>query len=164
VAEFVKAMRIERDISWRGGAKGQGGFTLAEVVVSMAMAAMTVGAIISCYLMAAQRSEWTTASTAASQLAMDRLAQMRVARWDLSFENGNPPGTNDLVEGFFVDDPAPLDMPLTGTVPLMATNQVTVTRLAVDRPVLMLRVDCVWSLMSRGPFTNTVVSYRAPDQ
>jgi hypothetical protein len=27
-----------------------------------------------------------------------------------------------------------------------------------------IRVDCVWRFMSRGLFTNTTLTYRAPDQ
>jgi hypothetical protein len=141
----------------------RGGFTLAEVVVSIAMAAVAVGGVISCYLMAAQRSEWTTASTAATQSAMDRMAQLRAARWEVSWE-GDSTRTNELVAGDFVEGPVPLDMPLTGTMPLMATNYVSVTRLPMDRPLFLLEVDCVWGLMGRGPFTNSLVSYRAPDQ
>ena len=145
----------------------RGGFTLAEVLVSMAMAAVTVGGIISAYLMAAQRSEWTTASTAATQSAMDRMAQLRAARWEVKWDLPESGRTNELVQGEFVEGPVPLDMPLTGTIPLMATNYVSVssvTNLPVDRPLYLLKVDCVWSLMGRGPFTNGLVSYRAPDQ
>ena len=72
--------------------------------------------------------------------------------------------TNELVKNDFAEGPVPLDMPLTGTIPLMATNYVSVTRLPVDRPLFLLEVDCVWTLMGRGPFTNGLVSYRAPDQ
>jgi hypothetical protein len=135
---------------------------LAEVVISMAMAALTVSGIISCYLMAVQRSEWTAASTAASQLAMDRMAQLRALRWEVSWE-GDTTRTNELLAGSFVDEAEPLDLAQTGTDPLMATNFVTVTRLS-DPPLLLLRVDCVWSLLSRGPFTNSLVSYRSSDQ
>jgi prepilin-type N-terminal cleavage/methylation domain-containing protein len=137
----------------------RGGFTLTEVVVSMALAAFTVGGVIACYLMAAQRSEWTTASTAAHQLAMDRMEQLRAARWDDASAVAS-----ELLEGVRWEAPSVLEVPQTGLGMLWATNQVTVTRLAVDRPVMLLRVDCVWSLAARGPFTNTLVSYRAPDQ
>jgi hypothetical protein len=132
------------------------------VVISMAIAALTVSSIISCYLMAVQRSEWTAASTAAQQLAMDRMAQLRALRWEVSWE-GDSTRTNELVAGTYVDAAEALGLPQTGTVPLLATNHVTVTRL-YDPDLLLLRVDCVWSLLNRGPFTNTLVSYRASDQ
>jgi len=139
------------------------GFTLTEVVVSFAIAAFTVGGIISSYLMAAQHSEWSTASAAAHQVAMDRMAQLRAARWELSWE-GDPTLTNELVELVNIPDPpAVLEIPQTGTGVLLATNYVTVTKLS-DPPVAVLRVNCVWSLVTRGPFTNSLVSYRAPDQ
>jgi Tfp pilus assembly protein PilV len=133
------------------------------VVISMALAAVAVGGVIACYLMAAQRSEWTTASTAAHQLAMDRMAQLRAARWELAWEG--EPGRNELVPGGPVwDPPVALAVPQTGGNDLWATNQVTVADVGIDRPLMLLRVDCVWSLPMRGPFTNTLVSYRAPDQ
>jgi hypothetical protein len=28
----------------------------------------------------------------------------------------------------------------------------------------MIRVDCTWNFMGKRTFTNTVVTYRAPDQ
>lgn len=155
-------MRVVRSSDRKAVARGAHGFTLAEVVISMAMAALTVSGVISCYLMAVQRSEWTAASTAAQQLAMDRMAQLRALRWEVSWE-GDTTRTNELLAGSYVDEAEALDLPQTGTVPLMATNHVTVTRLD-DPPLLLLRVDCVWSLLSRGPFTNTLVSYRASDQ
>ncbi len=128
----------------------------------MAIAALTVSSIISCYLMAVQRSEWTAASTAAQQLAMDRMSQLRALRWEVSWE-GDTTRTNELLAGNYVDGAEALNLPQTGTVPLLATNYVTVRRL-YDPDLLLLRVDCVWSLLSRGPFTNTLVSYRASDQ
>ena len=126
------------------------------------MAAVTVGGVIACYLMAAQRSEWTTASTAAHQLAGDRMAQLRAARWELAWEG--EPGLNELVSGGPVwDAPTALAVPNTGGSELWATNLVTVANIGVDRPLMLLRVDCVWSLPLRGPFTNTLISYRSPD-
>jgi type II secretory pathway pseudopilin PulG len=157
-----EAMRVVRFRVRKAVARGTRAFTLAEVVISMAMAALTVSGVISCYLMAVQRSEWTAASTAAHQLAMDRMAQLRALRWEVSWE-GDATRTNELVAGSFVDPGEALDLPQTGTEPLLATNYVTVTRLN-DPPLLLLRVDCVWSLLSLGPFTNTLVSYRASDQ
>ena len=108
----------------------------------MAMAALTVSGVISCYLMAVQRSEWTTASTAAQQLAMDRMAQLRASRWEVSWE-GDPTRTNELVAGSYVDAAEALDLPQTGTVPLMATNHVTVTRLARSGFVAAARGLCL---------------------
>jgi type II secretory pathway pseudopilin PulG len=157
-------MQVGRTIQGTAVAGRGWGFTLTEVMVSFGLAAFTVGGIIASYLMAAQRSEWTTASTAAQQLAMDRMAQLRAARWELSWEAGGLTLTNELVELNNIPDlPAVLEIPQTATGVLMATNYVTVTKM-VDPRVALLRVDCVWSLPTRGPFTNSLVSYRAPDQ
>jgi hypothetical protein len=35
---------------------------------------------------------------------------------------------------------------------------------ASDPPLKMVRVDCTWSLLSRGPFTNTVFALRSQEQ
>jgi len=45
-----------------------------------------------------------------------------------------------------------------------ATNFTTITSVSANPPLKLIRVDCVWSFMKHGIFTNTLVSYRAPDQ
>jgi hypothetical protein len=56
-----------------------------------------------------------------------------------------------------------LDVPVTGT-PVYATNYVSISTVSVNPPLRELRTDCVWRLNERGPFTNSIVTLRAPDQ
>jgi hypothetical protein len=71
---------------------------------------------------------------------------------------------NELVAGNFPVVVAPLDIPVAANNPLNATNTTTITTVSTNPPLRMIRVDCVWWLLSRGPFTNTLTAYRAPDQ
>jgi type II secretory pathway pseudopilin PulG len=140
---------------------GVKGFTLAEVVVSIGIAAFTIGGVIACYLLAAARGEWSSASAAAHRLAMQKMEQWRGARWDLTVTNEL---LTNAVGELVIEEAAVLDTPQTGTNVLPAIARTTISPLAGDRPCVMVRVDCVWSLPTRGPFTNTLITYRAPDQ
>jgi prepilin-type N-terminal cleavage/methylation domain-containing protein len=145
------------------GVRRISGFTLAEVMISIVIAGAAVTGIVGGYHLVVQRAEWSSASTAAQLQAMRQLELVRAARWDPSSNN-----VNELDQGNFLNiPPRPLDVPQTGTTLLMATNHVTITDVPgspVDLHLQMIQVDCVWSLPSRGPYTNTIISYRAPDQ
>lgn len=134
------------------------GFTLAEVVISVGIAAIGIAVIVAGYITSSHRTEWATCSAAAQQMALRGLEQTRAAKWD---PLGNPP-VDDLPPTNFTRV-LPLDIPMVGTNALMATNVTTITLVSTN-PLKMVRVDCSWSLMLRGPFTNTVITYRAPDQ
>ena len=136
------------------------GVTLVEVVISMAIAGVTITSILSGYVFSAQQLERASCSTAAELMARQRLEQVRSAKWD---PLANPP-VNEMVSGNFPIVISALDIPVTGNNPLYGTNSTTITTVSDDPPLMMIRVDCVWSFMSRGPFTNTVATYRAPDQ
>jgi Tfp pilus assembly protein PilV len=136
------------------------GFTLAEVLISVFIAALSVGGIIYAYTLAAQQAELSTCSSAAQLMAMKRLEQVRAAKWD---PLANPP-VDELVPANFTNFTAALEVPQTGTNVVRATNVVTITTIPNDPPWKMIQVDCSWSVLSRGPFTNTVFTYRAPDQ
>ena len=157
----VRNMSI-RSVLWiDSGQVGPGaGFTLAEVLLSIAIAAISIGGIIYGYIVAAQQTEWSACSAAAQMMAMQRLEQTRAAKWD---PLGNPP-VDDVVEENFTNVIANLNVPLNGTNAVPATNTTTIAMITTNPPLKMIRVDCTWSLMNRGPFTNTVISYRAPDQ
>ena len=44
------------------------------------------------------------------------------------------------------------------------TNFTTISDVAGLQPLKLIRVDCVWPFLRHGVFTNTMVTYRAPDQ
>ena len=142
---------------WRVAARAA--FTLAEVVIAMAIAALSLGAIINGYIISAQRAEWSAYSLAAHSLAMQRLEQSRAAKWDPA---GSPP-VDQLVSTNFPNTQEILDIPRSGTNIVYATNFTSITTISTTPPLRMVRVDCVWPFMTRGPFTNTVMTYRTVD-
>ena len=136
------------------------GFTLAEVVISMGIAALGIAGMVWGYIISAQRAEWSTCSAAAQVMAMRRLEQTRAAKWDPF----GYPRVDELVSSNFPTVTSPLDIPSIGTNNVLATNSVWIASLYDDPPIKVVRVQCVWSLMSRGPFTNVVITYRTADR
>jgi type II secretory pathway pseudopilin PulG len=141
----------------------QRGFTIAEVAIALAVAALSVGGLIMGYVMSTQRAEWSAYSLAAQSLAIQRIEQARAVKWD---PNAFPQTTNtaQLVPSNFPPDKEILDIPMTGGQIVYATNYTTITDIPGPSPVKMIRVDCVWRFCNRGLFTNTIATYRAPDQ
>jgi type II secretory pathway pseudopilin PulG len=138
----------------------QAGITLVEVVLSLAIMGIAFGAIIMGYVLSARRAEWSAYSLAANSLAMQRLEQCRAAKWDLL----TTPVTDELVATNFVTQPAILDVPISGDNITYATNITVISLVSASPPLKMIRVDCVWPFKGQGLFTNTLITYRAPDQ
>jgi prepilin-type N-terminal cleavage/methylation domain-containing protein len=148
---------------WIVSAGWKAGFTLTEVVVAVAMIALTFAGVIYGYIRTTDRAEWSSYSLAAQSLAMQGVEQARAAKWD--------PQAWPVVDDLGVTNYTQveeLDVPVAGQ-PVLATNYVSVTTVSVNPPLRELRADCVWALSSRpvriaGPFTNTAVTLRAADQ
>ena len=136
------------------------GVTLVEVVISMAIAAITISSIVAGYVFSARQLEQAACTSAAEFMARQRIEQARSAKWD---PLADPP-VNELVASNFPVMVSALDIPVAANNPLYATNTTTITTVSSNPPLKMIRVDCVWWLLSRGPFTNTLTAYRAPDQ
>lgn len=139
------------------------GFTLAEVVVALSIAGLSFAVVISGYLMSADQAEWSGYSLAAQSLAMQAAEQARAARWDpLTW-----PAIDDLGPTNYVQVDR-LDVTASGQ-PIYATNYVSISGISTNPSIRQMRADCVWMLSSRGPktrgpFTNTAVTFRAVDQ
>jgi type II secretory pathway pseudopilin PulG len=137
------------------------GFTLMETVIAMAVGALMLGGLILGYVLSTQRAEWSAYSLAAQSLANQRIEQARAIKWDpLAF----PPRPDLLVNGNFPPQREILDIPVTGGQITYATNYTTITDIPGPSPVKMIRVDCVWQFCGRGVYTNSIATYRAPDQ
>jgi Tfp pilus assembly protein PilE len=142
--------------------RGVAAFTVAEVVVCVAIVALLFGGIITSYVQGAYRAEWAGYNLAAQALAMQQLEQAKTAVWD----DAHNEFTNLLLKTW-----ATLDLPINGTNRVYATNYVTVTNTPIlASPALyiyMVRVDTVWPY-TRGSqrlyYTNSVADYYAPDQ
>lgn len=139
-----------------------GGFTLAEVVVAIAVAMLSFGEVIFGYVLTADRAQWSAYSLAAQSLALQGVEQARAAKWDPKAW----PAVDELGVTNYTQVEL-LDVPISGQ-PIQATNYISVTVVSQDPPLRQLRADCVWRLLngqrSRGPFTNTVVTLRTADQ
>ena len=64
----------------------------------------------------------------------------------------------------FVTQAAILDVPISGENITYATNFTVISLVSANPPLKMVRVDCVWPFKGQGLFTNTLITYRAPDQ
>jgi prepilin-type N-terminal cleavage/methylation domain-containing protein len=154
-------MRIVSNRRWF---KEQLGFTLMEVVVALAIAALAFAGVLYGYVATSDQAEWGSYSLAAHSLAMQGVEQARCAKWDPQAW----PVIDELGLTNF-SQVAALDLPVSGGNPVMATNFISVTTVSTLPALRQLRADCVWMLPSRGkktrgPFTNTIVTLRAPDQ
>ena len=136
------------------------GITLSEVVISLAVSALMVAAVVSSYVVSARSADFISHSSAADAAAQARLEQTRAAKWDTAAA----PATDELQSTNFAVQVVPLQVPVVGTLQLFGTNRTTIVAVSQDPPLKMVQVDCVWSYPDRGPFTNSVVMYRSPDQ
>jgi len=139
------------------------GFTLIEVVIAVSISTMVFAAVIYGYIGANDRSEWSAYSFAAQSLALQATEQARTAQWVPQ----NWPPIDDLGVTNYTQI-GMLDITLSGA-PVFATNYVSITTITNSPEIRQLRADCVWVLVTRyhgalGPFTNTAVTFRAPDQ
>lgn len=134
-------------------------FTLAEVLIAMSISVLIMGSIIYGYLGTATRVEWNAYSLAAQSLALQRIEQARSCKWD---PEASPP-IDQLVASNFPPEVNILDIPVSGTNIVYATNFTTITEISSDPPTKCVVVQCVWNFKGRRNYTNTVVTYRAPD-
>jgi prepilin-type N-terminal cleavage/methylation domain-containing protein len=142
-----------------------GGFSFIEVIIAMAVAGLTMSIIVFGFISAAQQAEWAGYSQAAQSLAIQGIEQMRSAKWDPSATTAA--GTSDqLVSSNFPMKVLKLDVPVSGNNIVYATNRFTIQTITADPPLRMMRVDCTWPFRIGGlkTYTNTIVTYRAPDQ
>jgi prepilin-type N-terminal cleavage/methylation domain-containing protein len=136
------------------------GFTLIELLVAMALAGVFIAGTVTAYLQAHRQAEWSAHSLAAQSLAIQELERSRGAKWDPRAT----PAVDEVVSSNFPVRVEVLDVPIASTNLVYATNFVTITNISVNPGLKLIRVDCTWAFPNRGLFTNTVCTYRAPDQ
>ncbi len=135
-------------------------FTLVEVVVSMMLVGVSMGGILSMYAQSALRTECSAHMLAAQMMAVGGLEQVRAAKFD---PRGAPP-VDQLYSTNFPQRVDVLDVGYASTVTTWATNTTTIIMASTNPIVKMVRVDCTWSFPNKGVITNTVYTYRAPNQ
>jgi len=134
--------------------------TLVEVVISMLLVTLSLGGILRVYTQAAASSDWSAHSFSAQMMALYGLEQSRAAKYD---PRGSP-ATDELVNSNFPSKVDILDLGTSGGLVAYATNTTTITTISTNPAVKMIRVDCIWSYPRKGLFTNSVYTYRAPNQ
>ena len=134
-------------------------FTIAEVVVAIFLISLGLTGILSLYVQAAFRSDWSAQSLSAQMMAVSGLEQCRAAKFD-------PRGSSvdQLVSSNFPPRVDILDVGTTASILTYGTNTTTIRTISNDPLIKMIRVDCTWYYPRRGLFTNSVFTYRAPNQ
>ncbi len=151
----VELMKIGSN---RTGARA--GVSLVETLIAMLIVAVTIVATINGYILAANRAEWSAHSLAAHSLVLQRLEQVRAATWNLT---GEFP-VDQLLEANFPVVRSVLDLPQSGSNAVVAVVTTSISTVSVNPAVKSVRVDCVWPFRERGVFTNSIVTYRSPEQ
>ena len=153
------------------------GFTLVEVVIALAIVTLLFSGILAAYIQASRQAEWAGYSLAAQAIGIHQIEQARSGVWDCSISKNELTNLNLLAWSY---NPATkvgtgyttniLDLPVSGTNVVIATNFVTVKMLNLtgftNVQVQMVRVDTVWPFpTSKGMrlFTNRTASYFGPD-
>jgi hypothetical protein len=129
-------------------------------VVALGIVVLIGSGIIRGYIQCARMADWQAHSLAAQSLAMQRVEQARAAKWDRRAY----PVVDQLVASNFPASIEALDLPVAGTRVSYATNYTAITDVSLDPPLRMIQVECVWRFTDGRLFTNSLATYRAPDQ
>jgi len=137
------------------------GFTLPEVMISLVIMLMVFGAIINAYIQGSYRAAWTGYSLAAQAAAIQQLESAKAAVWDPSQIN------MDQIGGLTNPTYVMLDLPVTGTNAVYATNYTTVILLQNGvYSNYFVQVNTVWPFRWKNQtsyYTNTIADYYAPE-
>jgi type II secretory pathway pseudopilin PulG len=140
--------------------RNQAGFTLTEALIAMALVMLSMVTVVTGVNLAMHHAELAAYQLAGQAQAMRGLEQVRAAKWDpLGY-----PAVDQVQNGFFPARVEILDVPMVSGNITYATNFTTITTVSADPPLRMVRVDCVWGFLGHRLYTNTLFTYRAPDQ
>ena len=128
--------------------------------MSMLILGIMVTGVVSGFTQAHKTAEWSAYSLAAQSLALQPLEQARAAKWDPT----RAVPLDELVQSNFPNRVLVLDVPISGTNVVRATNTVWIRDVSTNPPLRSVTVECTWSFPQRGTLTNRVMTYRAPDQ
>ena len=153
------------------------GFTLVEVVISLAIVTLLFSGILTAYIQSNRQAEWAGYSLAAQAIGIQQIEQARSAVWDYSINKNELTNLNLLSWTYNATTQVGtgyttnvLDVPVSGTNIVVVTNFVTVKMLNLtgfaNVQVQMVTVVTVWPFQSysgRSVFTNRTASYFGPD-
>jgi type II secretory pathway pseudopilin PulG len=145
-------------------------FTLVEVLIAFLIFGMLSAGLLYGYVQANRIAEWSSMSLGAQSYASQGMEQALAAKWDTQ-ANGQitadllPPISYTQATNYTQIDTN--DVPQSGS-PLLVTNNVSVSYVPgwTNGPYLrQIRSDVVWAFpLTKKIFTNTLISFRAPDQ
>lgn len=107
-----------------------------EAVVSMLVMGIMFGTVLLAYTQATTRAQWSGMSLAAQAMATRQLEQFRAAKWDTQ-------STPQVDQTTNIPSPVVsiLDLPVSGTNAVWATNTCTVTNLQIStNPVAYVKM------------------------
>ena len=145
-----------------GATERTAAFTLVEVVMSTCIIMLVFGAIIGGYIQVSYRAQWAGLSLAAQAAGVQQLESAKCAVWDpqqipVQDEINKLPRVTSTL----------LDLPVSGTNTVYATNTTTVTLMQNGvYSNYCVKVDTVWPFRWKAKttyYTNTIVAYYAPD-
>src|SRR3954468_24868953 len=140
--------------------KSCAGFSLAEIIVCMLILGLGVAGMLSLYVQSAVRADWSAYAYSAHLMTLNAMEQCRGAKYD---PRGSPP-VDELVSSNFPSRVDVLDIGGSSSVLAYGTNITTITTVSTNSLLKMIQVDCVWAYPRRGLFTNSVLTYRSPNQ
>ena len=153
------------------------GFTLVEVVIALGIVTLLFSGILTAYIQSSRQAEWAGYSLAAQAIGIQQIEQARSAVWDCSIGKNELTNLNLLSWSYNTTTKAVtgyttnvLDLPVSGTNIVVATNFVTVKMISLTGlpsvQVQMVTVDTVWPFLThhgKHLFTNRTASYFGPD-
>lgn len=136
------------------------GFTLAETMISIMIMGLVFSGVLLTYTRSSQRAEWSGLSLAAEALCVRQMEQFRAVLWDTQTIPILDNTTNIATSNTTI-----LDIPISGTNVVWATNTFTITSFTGAGPSYykMIVSQTVWAWNGKI-FTNQLVDYRCPDQ
>ncbi len=134
-------------------------FTLMESIIASSIAAMMFGGIVYGYIQSGRNAEWSAYSFAAQSMAMQRLEQTRACKWDPE----STPSVDELVSSNFPAVVSILDVPMSGSNYIYATNITTISTISTAPQLRMIKVDSIWGFINGRLYTNSIATCRAPD-
>lgn len=128
-------------------------------MIAVVIALGSIIAILSGYRLATYRAQWAALSEAAQWLAVQRIEQVRGARWEpLAF-----PPVDELAPTNFPEIVSALSVPVTSSNTATAKLVTTISNIPGTPPLKFIQVQCIWSYGQYGPFTNRAFILRSPD-
>ena len=155
---YLKTKSFKREC--QGSRRNLRGMTLVEVVIALTVTGLAIGGIIGGYNFCTAAAQKAALIQAASARAMERVEETRSVKWDAT----SWPSVDQLVASNFPVKTVTLDMSGSGAVTTTALLETQISRVSTNPPLKRVRVNCVWRFRV-GPFiTNSIETFRAPDQ